>query len=170
MTLTVPLVCVCVVQFTAKQLNKQSRKATKDKETEERKLKKVRRASTALHTGWQASRRADPWGAHVPYQAIEQGNNDGARIYASNAIRKKNESLNLLRLASRSVRIHPTTPQGESTDRRRRPGRVDAVCSQVETAVTMRKVTGNMASVTKQMDRAMASMNLEKVRPHAASL
>lgn len=42
--------------------------------------------------------------------------------------------------------------------------RVDAVCSQVETAVTMRKVTGNMSSVVKQMDRAMASMNLEKVR------
>ncbi len=47
-----------------------------------------------------------------------QGNNDGARIYASNAIRKKNESLNLLRLSSR----------------------IDAVASRVETAVTMRQV------------------------------
>lgn len=47
-----------------------------------------------------------------------QGNNDGARIYASNAIRKKNESLNLLRLASR----------------------IDAVASRVETAVTMKQV------------------------------
>ncbi|CAD6952607.1 unnamed protein product [Tilletia laevis] len=34
-------------------------------------------------------------------QALAQGNTEGARIYASNAIRKKNESLNLLRLGSR---------------------------------------------------------------------
>ena len=79
-------------------------------------------------------------------QALQQGNNDGARIYAANAIRKKNESLNLLRLASR----------------------VDAVSSRVETAVTMRQVSGNMASVVKGMDKAMESMNLERVRPLAS--
>ena len=78
----------------------------------------------------------------VATQALQQGNNDGARIYAANAIRKKNESLNLLRLASR----------------------VDAVASRVETAVTMRQVSGNMASVVKGMDKAMESMNLERVR------
>jgi charged multivesicular body protein 1 len=76
-------------------------------------------------------------------QALQQGNNDGARIYASNAIRKKSESLNLLRLASR----------------------IDAVASRVETAVTMRQVTGNMTSVVKGMDKAMETMNLERVRP-----
>lgn len=43
---------------------------------------------------------------------------EGARIYAANAIRKKNEALNLLRLSSR----------------------IDAVASRVQTAVTMRKV------------------------------
>lgn len=43
---------------------------------------------------------------------------EGARIYASNAIRKKNESLNLLKLSSR----------------------IDAVASRVQTAITMRKV------------------------------
>lgn len=75
-------------------------------------------------------------------QALQQGNNDGARIYAANAIRKKNEYLNLLRLSSR----------------------VDAVASRVETAVTMRQVTGNMTSVVKGMDKAMESMNLERVR------
>lgn len=75
-------------------------------------------------------------------QALQQGNNDGARIYASNAIRKKSEALNLLRLSSR----------------------IDAVASRVETAVTMRQVTGNMTSVVKGMDRAMDSMNLERVR------
>lgn len=76
-------------------------------------------------------------------QALQQGNNDGARIYAGNAIRKKNEYLNLLRLSSR----------------------VDAVASRVETAVTMRQVTGNMTSVVKGMDKAMESMNLERVCP-----
>ena len=74
-------------------------------------------------------------------QALQQGNNDGARIYAANAIRKKNEALNLLRLSSR----------------------VDSVASRVETAVTMRQITGNMASVVKGMDKAMDSMNLERV-------
>ncbi|GAA94506.1 uncharacterized protein L969DRAFT_100599 [Mixia osmundae IAM 14324] len=101
------------LKFTAKQLQKQSRKAAKDETSEKAKLKK----------------------------ALEQGNTDGARIYASNAIRKKTESLNLLRLASR----------------------IDAVSSRVETAVTMRQVTGNMTAVVKNMDRAMESMNLEKI-------
>jgi division protein CdvB (Snf7/Vps24/ESCRT-III family) len=37
----------------------------------------------------------------------------------------------------------------------------------VETAVTMRQVTGNMTSVVRGMDRAMESMNLDRVRlPH----
>lgn len=52
-------------------------------------------------------------------QAIQQGNNEGAKIYAQNAIRKKNEALNLLKLGSR----------------------IDAVASRVQTAVTMRKVS-----------------------------
>jgi charged multivesicular body protein 1 len=50
--------------------------------------------------------------------------------------------LNLLRLASR----------------------IDAVASRVETAMTMRQVTGNMTSVVKGMDKAMETMNLERVR------
>lgn len=74
-------------------------------------------------------------------QALQQGNTEGARIYASNAIRKKNEALNLLRLSSR----------------------IDAVASRVETAVTMRQVTGNMTAVVKGMDKAMDTMNLERV-------
>ncbi|KAL1924994.1 uncharacterized protein VTP21DRAFT_4648 [Calcarisporiella thermophila] len=99
--------------FTAKQLQRQSKKCNKDELTEKAKLKK----------------------------AIQQGNNEGARIYAANAIRKKNEALNLLRLSSR----------------------IDAVASRVQTAVTMRKVTSSMANVVKGMDKAMESMNLEKI-------
>ncbi|KAJ3519748.1 hypothetical protein NMY22_g13056 [Coprinellus aureogranulatus] len=101
------------LKFTAKTLNRQAKKAQKDENTEKNKLKK----------------------------ALMQGNNDGARIYASNAIRKKSEALNLLRLASR----------------------IDAVASRVETAVTMRQLTGNMASVVKGMDKAMETMNLERI-------
>ena len=66
---------------------------------------------------------------------------EGAKIYAANAIRKKNESLNLLRLSSR----------------------IDGVAARVQTAVTMRKVTSSMAGVVKGMDKAMQSMNLEQV-------
>ena len=77
-------------QFTAKSLQRQAKKAAKDETAEKAKLKK----------------------------ALAQGNTEGARIYAANAIRKKNEGLNLLRLGSR----------------------IDAVASRVETAVTMRQV------------------------------
>ncbi|KAH0587812.1 Charged multivesicular body protein 1 [Termitomyces sp. J132] len=101
------------LKFTAKTLNRQAKKAQKDENTEKARVKK----------------------------ALQQGNNDGARIYASNAIRKKTESLNLLRLSSR----------------------IDAVASRVETAVTMRQITGNMSSVVKGMDKAMDSMNLERI-------
>merc|ERR1712000_57221 len=61
------------LKFTAKQLNRQAAKASKDEKTEKDKLKK----------------------------AIQQGHNDIAKIYAQNAIRKQNERLNLLRLGSR---------------------------------------------------------------------
>ncbi|GJE84238.1 Vacuolar protein-sorting-associated protein [Phanerochaete sordida] len=101
------------LKFTAKSLARQAKKAQKDENTEKSRLKK----------------------------ALQQGNTEGARIYAGNAIRKKNEALNLLRLSSR----------------------VDAVASRVETAVTMRQMTGNMASVVKGMDKAMDSMNLERI-------
>ncbi|KAG7810552.1 hypothetical protein KL921_003047 [Ogataea angusta] len=74
-------------------------------------------------------------------KALIQGNNDIAQIYAQNAIRKGQERLNLLRLASR----------------------IDAVASRIQTAVTMRSVTNNMAHVVRGMDKAMETMNLEKI-------
>ena len=74
-------------------------------------------------------------------KAISQNHPDIAKIYAANAIRKQNEKLNLLRLSSR----------------------IDAVASRVQTAVTMRQVTGSMANVVKGMEGAMRSMDLEKI-------
>lgn len=101
------------LKFTAKQLQKQSRKAAKDEESEKLKLKK----------------------------ALQQNNVEGARIYASNSIRKHNESLNLLRLSSR----------------------IDAVSSRVETAVAMKSVSAGMTNVVRGIDRAMDTMNLDRI-------
>lgn len=101
------------LKFTAKLLNRQAAKAAKEELSEKAKTKR----------------------------AMMQGNSDIAQLYAQNAIRKANERVNLLRLASR----------------------IDAVASRVQTAVTMRSVTGNMAQVIRGMDKALQTMNLEKI-------
>lgn len=41
--------------------------------------------------------------------------------------------------------------------------RIDAVASRVQTAVTMRSVTGNMTQVIRGMDKALQTMNLERI-------
>jgi charged multivesicular body protein 1 len=41
--------------------------------------------------------------------------------------------------------------------------RIDATAARVQTAVTMKKITSNMTSVVKGMEKAMNSMNLEQV-------
>lgn len=74
-------------------------------------------------------------------KAIQQGHNDIARLYAQNSIRKQTERKNLILLSSR----------------------IDAVASRVQTAVTMRSVTGNMMGVVKGMDKALESMNPDKI-------
>nr|CDS31215.1 charged multivesicular body protein 1b [Hymenolepis microstoma] len=74
-------------------------------------------------------------------KAIQAGNMDISRIYAENAIRKKNEGLNYMRMSSR----------------------IDAVAARVQTAVTTQSVTASMSHVVKGMAAAMKSMNLEKV-------
>ena len=101
------------LKFTAKQLEKLAQKAQKQQTEERAKVKK----------------------------ALEAKNVEGAQIYAENSIRKKNEYLNYLRLASR----------------------VDAVASKVKSAVAMQSVARNIGSVTKSLESAMASLDLEKV-------
>ncbi|KAH3776686.1 charged multivesicular body protein 1a-like [Dreissena polymorpha] len=101
------------LKFTTKQLERLATKAEKEQKKEQAKVKK----------------------------AITQKNIDGARIYAENAIRKKNESLNYLRFAAR----------------------IDAVASKVQTAVTMKGITKSIGDVTKALDKAMSSMDLQKV-------
>jgi len=101
------------LKFTEKQLARQATKAKQDAAKEKAKLEK----------------------------AMKQGHQDIAKVYAQNVIRKQNEHVNLLRLASR----------------------IDSVASRVQTAVTMRQVSTSMANVVKGMDSAMKSMNLEKI-------
>jgi len=101
------------LKFCSKQLARLSKKAEKEQKSQEAKVKK----------------------------ALEQGNVEGARIYAENAVRKKNESLNYLRMS----------------------GKVDAVASRVQSAVTMKGVAKNMGSVVKSLDKAINSMELQKI-------
>jgi len=101
------------LKFASKQLLRDSKRCEKEEKAEKTKLKK----------------------------AIEKGNMEVARIHAENAVRKKNESLNLLRTSAR----------------------VDAVASRVNSAVTTKKMTQSMQGVVKAMDSAMKSMNLEKI-------
>ncbi|KAL2095173.1 hypothetical protein ACEWY4_009892 [Coilia grayii] len=74
-------------------------------------------------------------------KAVQKGNMEVARIHAENAIRQKNQSVNFLRMSAR----------------------VDAVAARVQTAVTMNKVTKDMAGVVKGMDAVLKTMNLEKI-------
>lgn len=75
-------------------------------------------------------------------KAIEKGNIEGAKIYAQNAIRKKGEALNYLKLASR----------------------LDAVVARLDTQAKMQGVTRSMAGIVKTLDKALAANNLDKVR------
>ena len=101
------------LKFTAKQLNRMSIKCKKEEGAEKNKIKK----------------------------ALEKDNHDGARIYAQNAIRQKNNAQNYLRLSSR----------------------VDAVASRLESAIKMQQVTRSMGMVTKGMDKVLGSMNVEAI-------
>lgn len=101
------------LKYTSKQLQRQAKRNDKEVEKEKLKMKK----------------------------AMEQNNMEGAKIYAENVIRLKNQGLNYLRLSSR----------------------VDAVAARVETAVRMRQVTKSMGSICKGMDKAMKSMNIEQM-------
>lgn len=100
------------LKFTSKQLQKQAQKASKEEKQEMNKLKKALNESEEI-----------------------------AKIYASNAIRKKNERLKLLKLSSR----------------------IDSVASRVQTAVTMRQVSTSMGQVCRGMDKALQSMNLQQI-------
>jgi len=101
------------LKFNAKQFERMSKKCEKNEKAQKLKLK----------------------------QAIEKGNMEGARIYAQNAIREKNQALNYLRLGSR----------------------IDAVAARVESAVRMKQVTKSMAGIVVGLDQAMKTMDMTKI-------
>merc|ERR1711970_340747 len=101
------------LRMSSKQLEREAKRAEKEEKAMRKKVKK----------------------------AIKDQRIEFAQIHAESAIRKKNEGLNYLRLASR----------------------VDAVASKVKSAQGMKNVTKTMGQTTKQLDAAMKSMNLEKI-------
>jgi charged multivesicular body protein 1 len=101
------------LRMSSKQLEREAKRAEKEEKAMKEKVKK----------------------------AIKEQRIEFAQIHAESAIRKKNEGLNYLRLASR----------------------VDAVASKVKSAQGMKNVTKTMGQTTKQLDAAMKSMNLEKI-------
>eukprot|EP01029_Cantina_marsupialis_P029660 TRINITY_DN781973_c0_g1_i1.p1 TRINITY_DN781973_c0_g1~~TRINITY_DN781973_c0_g1_i1.p1 ORF type:complete len:202 (-),score=89.72 TRINITY_DN781973_c0_g1_i1:184-789(-) len=101
------------LKFTAKSLERESKKCEKNEKAQKKKVA----------------------------TAIKKGNMEGAAIYASNAIREKNQALNYLKLSSR----------------------IDAVAARVNTAMRTQQLTKSMGSVVKGMDKVLASMNVEKI-------
>jgi charged multivesicular body protein 1 len=74
-------------------------------------------------------------------RAIEKGNIDGAKIHAQDAIRKKNEALNMLRLVSR----------------------LDGVVARLETQVKMNMVNKDMKNIVKSLEKSLNANNLIEV-------
>ncbi|VDN81971.1 unnamed protein product [Brugia pahangi] len=102
------------LKFASKELQRNSKKCEKEERAEKTKLT----------------------------NAIKKGNMEVAQVHAENAIRKKNEALNYLRMSAR----------------------IDAVAARVQTAATQKRVTQSMSGVVKAMESALRSMNLEKVQ------
>ncbi|CAL0332413.1 unnamed protein product [Lupinus luteus] len=101
------------LKFTSKSLQRQARKCDKDEKSEKLKVKK----------------------------AIEKGNMDGARIYAENAIRKRTEQMNYLRLASR----------------------LDAVVARLDTQAKMFTINKSMSNIVKSLESSLSTGNLQKM-------
>lgn len=101
------------LRLTAKQLQREAKKCEKNSKASKTKLK----------------------------AAIERGDMEGAKIYASNSIRDKNQALNYLRLASR----------------------IEAVSQRVQTAISMGRLNKTMSKTVVGMDKVLKTMDVEKI-------
>jgi charged multivesicular body protein 1 len=101
------------LKLTVKQLERASKKAAKESE---KKKKKV-------------------------LEYIRKGNAEVARLYANDSIRKKNESLSFLRLASR----------------------LEGVRSRLETLQANKNVAISIAKINREMEKTMQTMDVQKV-------
>lgn len=101
------------MKFASKQIAKESQRCEREEKQEKIKAKKY----------------------------LEKGLIDTARIHAENAIRKKSESLNYLKLSSK----------------------LDAVGSKIQTAQRTEHMTNQFRSVIPQIDRVLSNMKLENI-------
>lgn len=74
-------------------------------------------------------------------KAMKEDKVEMAKIYATDAIREKNQAVNFMRLSSR----------------------IDAVSARVEMAIRMNQVSRSMAQVTQGMESVLGSMDVEKI-------
>ena len=103
--------------------------------------RRVGRGGAATGRARGMNRPADELTRAQVKRAIEKGNIDGAKIHAQDAIRKKNEGLNMLRLASR----------------------LDGVVARLETQAKMNAVNADMSGIVKSLEKSLNANNLEQV-------
>eukprot|EP01121_Diplochlamys_sp_Union-15-3_P003127 TRINITY_DN12974_c0_g1_i1.p1 TRINITY_DN12974_c0_g1~~TRINITY_DN12974_c0_g1_i1.p1 ORF type:complete len:200 (+),score=43.13 TRINITY_DN12974_c0_g1_i1:50-649(+) len=101
------------LKFTARQLEKQSKKAERESQNKKKKVA----------------------------ECLKKNNTEAARIHANDVIRKHNESINLLRLASK----------------------IDGVRAKMETMAMTKQTTAMLSNVTKLMEKGVQGMNLDQV-------
>jgi len=101
------------MRLASKQMAKESQRCQKEEKSEKLKIKKY----------------------------LEKGLTDAARIHAENAIRKKNESLNYLRLSSK----------------------LDAVQSRIQSAARTEEMTTQFSRVIPQMSKVLQNMKPENI-------
>lgn len=101
------------MRFASKQLDKESKREMKQFEANKRKVKK----------------------------ALEDGNQEIAQVYANNAIRSKNQALNLLKLSAR----------------------MESVSQRMNSALKMNQLSRTMPGIVKTMNSCMQSMDIEGV-------
>lgn len=118
------------LKMTSKQLNRMHLKCEKEEAKAKKQVKKVRAVSAryVMRLRCSGSGVLSPWHpVTLPTsQAMESKNIEVARVYAENAIRKKSEGLNYLKMSSR----------------------VDGVASRIESVVAMKGVSPSPPSPT----------------------
>lgn len=107
------------MKLKSKELERLSRKMEKEEATEKLKIKK----------------------------AVQKGNKEGAQIFAQNAIRKKTQALNFLKLSAR----------------------FDAVASRLDDAAKNKELTKGIAKSVPQLESAMNSIPIEQMAENMES-
>ena len=101
----------------------------------------LRFASKQMEREAQRSEREEKKEKDKVKRALEKGMVDNARIYGENAIRKHNESLNYLRLASK----------------------LDAVASKIQSATRTQELSKQFGSMVPQINAALKNMDIHKI-------